>query len=193
MMLGKQDEQSLRLKKSATQLLRMIRFCGYFMLCLALVYFSHSLYCLLSIDVKDFHRYSQDVAYAYEMYWYSVYMERMKVVYAFAMLMISVLVTRITARGHLLSDRHYKQMLIISLTATFLFILPFVYLVWMSYSDMYGSVDGSLMKKHSVLGGYFQDNKHMTALLKFADWMLMMALRTDMGWVGLSLTIFVNS
>jgi hypothetical protein len=33
----------------------------------------------------------------------------------------------------------------------------------------------------------------MTALLKFADWMLMMALRTDMGWVGLSLTIFVNS
>lgn len=176
-------EQSRRLKASAGQLLKIIRCCGYILLFLSFVHFAQSCYCLYSIDLADFTRYTKKSAYAKEMYWYSCQVERMKVFHGFCLLLISGFIARMTARGgNMLTDTHYKKMLMLTIGLSVVFALPFLYVVYASYRSA---------GQTGTFGNRTYDNVHYNALLNFADWLVMMLLRTDMGIWGLCLSIVV--
>ena len=179
-------EQSRRLKASAGQLLRVIRCCGYFLLLLSAVHFVQSCLCLYYISEADFNRFTKSSAYANEMYWYSRQVERMKVFHGFCLLLIAGFISRMTARGgNMLTDTHYKKMLFLTAGLTLIFALPFVYVIYASYRSA-GQTSAGIFGR----GGRY-DNVHMNALVKFADWLIMMLLRTDMGIWGLCLSIVI--
>jgi hypothetical protein len=59
----------------------------------------------------------------------------MKVFHAMVLLSISVFLARMTAIGHLLTDKHFKQILFLTIAVTLLYIVPIVYIARVSYSD----------------------------------------------------------
>ena len=73
--------------------MRLIRCSGIFILLLASLLFVLSAICLMNIDIDDFRRkkyYLKTEAYADEMYWYSLQIERMKVIHASLLLIMGV-------------------------------------------------------------------------------------------------------
>ena len=59
----------------------------------------------------------------------------MKVIHGICLLAISVFFIRITAQGHILTDKHYYKMLFLSLGVTLLYIFPFIYIGYVSFKD----------------------------------------------------------
>ena len=59
----------------------------------------------------------------------------MKVLHATVLLLISAFLARMTAIGHLLTDKHFKQMLFLTFAVTILYVMPIIYIARVSYSD----------------------------------------------------------
>lgn len=177
--------------------MKVIRCSGQYLLFNSGLYFILSLICLLNINVNDFYK-SRIVGktpdYAKEIYWYSLWIERMKVVHSLCLLAISVFLSMMTARNQRLTEQHYKKILMATIFVTVLFFIPFGYIMWASYYDesvknmVFDPEVGDYVFKYDAVN---KDSSHWTALLRFGDWILMMILREDMGIWGLIANVII--
>ena len=117
-------------------MINVIRCCGKYLLLMSLIYCIQSIMCWANISMDDFNRifYARS-AYAQEMFWYSLVIERMKVVHSICLLLISAYLATMTASGQLLTDKHYRQMLWITVTITLFYVMPLFFLVYHSYTN----------------------------------------------------------
>jgi hypothetical protein len=117
-------------------MISVIRCLGKYLLLMSSVYFIQSIICWLNLNPDDFYRiFARNDAYAEEMFWYSMQIERMKVIHAFCLLGISGFLARMTARGQMLTDKHYRQMLWITVGVSILYVMPLFYIGYSSYTD----------------------------------------------------------
>ena len=99
-----------------------------------------------------------------------------------------------TARGQMLTDQHYRQMIFITFGITILYVLPLFYIAYSSYADstykqtIYDDSIGDYRQKNGAT-----DNSHLIALMRFADWLVMVLIRTDMGVVGFCVSLMTQS
>ena len=76
------------------------------------------------------------VEYAMEIYDYSVVIEKMKIVHSLLFFIISLFLIRTTAKYNTLSHRDYLVMLILTIGVTIGFLMPLLFIVYVSYQDV---------------------------------------------------------
>ena len=80
---------------------------GWYLLMLTLIYFIQTIYCIHNLHFIDFAKTFPNARYAEEMYYYSLAIEKMKIVHAISLFIISFFLVRMTAKYHLITERHY--------------------------------------------------------------------------------------
>lgn len=93
-----ENNETQAYRKQAGQLLRVIRCMGWYLLVLALVYFCQTVYCITNLRFIDFAVTFPNPAYAEEMYYYSLAIEKMKIVHCTALFCICIFLVRMTAK-----------------------------------------------------------------------------------------------
>lgn len=108
---------------------------GWYLLVLTSAYFCQTVYCLTNLRFIDFAVTFPNPAYAEEMYYYSLAIEKMKIIHCTALFCICIFLVRMTAKYQLLTEKHYIQMLVLAAFVTMLFIIPVIYIAFISYID----------------------------------------------------------
>lgn len=75
-----------------------------------------------------------------------------------------------------------------------LYVMPLFYIAYSSYADStYKETvwDDNLNDYRKVNGAI--ENPHLIALMRFADWLVMILIRTDMGVIGFCVTLLIHS
>ena len=193
------SERTRKLKRSATQLMQVIRCCGIAILLVASALFTLALVSLLTIDEDDFQQkraYFRTAAYAKEMYWYSLQIERMKVIHASCLVVLGAYIARMTSmKSQQLTDQHYRQILLISLGMFVLFCIPMSFILYTAYYDdskkgmIYDDAAGEYYYSKKAIN---KDSSHITALLRMADWLVGMIFRSDTGLYVMFLQFFLH-
>ena len=115
----------------------------------------------------------------------------MKIVHAILFLTISIFLVRMTAKFRVLTDQHYKSIAYLTFGFTFLYVGPVLFLIILSYS----AAGTSNVDKWQVIGsdGNVRNSSvHWTALVRFADWVFMMVMRSDMGPCGFMIAVVIH-
>lgn len=118
----------------------------------------------------------------------------MKVVHSCCLLLIGLYLARMTAQNQQLTDKHYKQILITTISLTLAFCVPIFFVIVTAYysESTKGMVwDDSAGDYSFASNAVNKDSSHLTALLRFVDWMLMMVIRSDMGVWGFMATVLI--
>lgn len=79
---------------------------------------------------------------------------------------------------------HYMQLLIVSLLVSVLYFLPLIYVAYMSY-------DPSLASDQTVFESK-EESSWERAMVRFASWFFMMLERSDLGKIGVAISIAVH-
>lgn len=74
--------------------------------------------------------------YAQEIFAYSVIIEKMKVMHSILFLVIGVQLIRTSAASFHISESHYRKVLVLSLAVTLLFVIPVLFIIFLSYNDV---------------------------------------------------------
>jgi len=108
-------------------------------------------------------------------------------VHAFCLLGLGVFLARMATGAQQLTQAHYNKILLVTVVFTFAFIVPVGVLFYISYDEQ--SLKNKVwseqqheftFSKHALN----KDNQSFTALLRFADWMLMILIGSEMGkWI----------
>ena len=128
-----EGEAILSLRKESRQLIRAIRLCSLYLLGLTIVYFFHTIYCLVMLDKTEFLALFTNPTYADEIYNYSLAIERMKVVHSLTLASIAVFITLFTYRFKILNQRHYYQLMVATFAVTILFFIPILYIGYCAF------------------------------------------------------------
>ena len=103
-------------------MLKLIKFCGYYLLTLTLIYLGMTIYQLQRLKPDDFIGMFQSHMYDMEVYYYSKKIEWMKVVHALCLASIGGFLVHFTRKFKMLNESHYYQMLALTILVTvFLF------------------------------------------------------------------------
>ena len=66
----------------------------------------------------------------------------------------------------------------LAILVTFLYFLPIAYICWLGYKD--------------TVDAYDDGNRWENSILRFADWFYMILKRTDLGVVGLFISVLIH-
>jgi len=124
------------MRKSVAQLVKLIRCLGWYLLVITFFYLFQTIVCLCYISINDFTPMFTSVDYAIEIFDFSVIIDKMKIVHAVFFLVISLLLIRNNVRYHTLGHRDYLFMLMITIAVTIAFLMPFLFIVYISYRDV---------------------------------------------------------
>ena len=177
-------------RRSAQQLMRVIRCVGWYLFVMTALYTCQTFYCLSAISPDDFRQGFASEEYAQEIYDYSLDIEWMKMVHSSMLLMLSVFLVKTTSANRLLTQSHYRKVLAIAAFVSIIYFVPCLVIGYLSYKDAGDSY--FKMKYANFSSGRKQGNIHEAAMFRFADWMLMMAKRSDHGIGALLFSMLVH-
>ena len=87
-----------------------------------------------------------------------------------------------------LNEKHYYQIMGLTVFVTIIYLFPIVYLMWVSYKD----AGASFIGYHDILQTGETRPRWEIAVTKFVDWMLMMIYRNDLGWTGFIISLLIH-
>ena len=177
----------IALMRESQQMLSLIKFCGYYMLLLTLIYLGLTIYQVKHLKPEDFIGMFVSHPYDYEVYLYSEKIEYMKVIHALSLASIGVFLVYFTRKFKVLNESHYYQILGLTVLVTIIYIFPVIYIAWISYRD----AGLSFLGYHA-----FQEDRSRPqweiAITKFVDWLIMMIYRSDLGLFGFVSSLLVH-
>ena len=139
-----------------------------------------------AINVDDFHDTmgNHDKAYNLSIYEFSLDIERMKLVHAFALLSFSVFIMFKAAkeRGILLKEKHIAQLIFVSWVLFYMYLLSVMYFLYATYSN----------KDFDHHKNYVSNDWFVKSMSRFSLFMTTMLERTDMGPVGLTISCLIH-
>jgi hypothetical protein len=100
---------------------------SYYLFFVCCVYLAQCVYCWVNISEEDFKGMYKKEELGIDFYNYSVEIERMKFVHALCLLFISGYIVGITVKYKILNEKHYYQLLTISVVITLIYFLPVVW------------------------------------------------------------------
>jgi len=115
----------------------------------------------------------------------------MKVFHSLLFLVISVFLIKTTARYNLLTQKHYQIMLLLTVAVTFLFLGPFIFIVYLSYRDV-GSSQNAMNWNNESQDFSKSSDYHWNAIARFGDWFIMMLMRSDLGVWGFLISLVIH-
>ena len=115
----------------------------------------------------------------------------MKVFHSLLFLVISVFLIKTTARYNLLTQKHYQIMLLLTVAVTFLFLGPFIFIVYLSYRDV-GSSKNAMNWNNESQDFSKSSDYHWNAIARFGDWFIMMLMRSDLGVWGFLISFVIH-
>jgi hypothetical protein len=186
-MTGLQGSTIIALMKESQQMLSLIKFCGYYMLLLTLIYLGLTIYQLVNLDANDFIGMFVSHPYDYEVYLYSEKIEYMKVVHAISLACIGVFLVHFTRKFKVLNESHYYQILGLTVLVTIIYIFPVIYIAYISYKD----ASLSFLGYHAYLANTERPQWEI-AITKFVDWLIMIIYRSDFGLFGFVCSLLVH-
>lgn len=186
-MTGLQGGTIVALMKESKQMLKLIKFCGYYLLTLTLIYLSMTIYQLRRLNANDFIGMFQSHIYDMEVYYYSLKIEWMKVVHALCLASIGVFLVLFTRKFKVLNESHYYQILGLTVIVTIVYIFPVIYIGWVTYRD----AGMSFLGYHALLANKDRPQWEI-AMTKFVDWIIMLISRADFGWFGFICGLLVH-
>ena len=124
------------------------------------------------------------------MFEFSKSIEQIKVVHALSLACIGLFLVVFTRKFKVLNKTHYRQMLALTMIVTILYILPIFVICYKSYKDV-EFTDIDLYAGFEVRDSGRSDWEK--AVAKFADWIIMLIYRTDLGWFGVFLSFLIHA
>ena len=191
--LDRLDERRVReLRTEGRQLMKVIRGVGYYLCLLTLIYLSHTIWLLNTLSLPNFRIEFKNEQYAEEIYQYAIAVEWIKIVHAISLVCIAIFIVSVGRGEQMLSERHYLQLLVLTIVITILYFCPLFYIFVFTYRDVGKSVyiENSTNKLR-------EQSQAEWALGRFGEWLIMMLKDTDggnegLGWSGLVFTLCIH-
>ena len=100
---------------------------------LTLVYFVQSVICICYIDASDFSGLFRSAQYSYEVYEYSLLIEKLKVFHALTLASLALFVIMFTQKFRILNEKHYAQLMLAAVLITVVYFIPVVYVAYTAF------------------------------------------------------------
>ena len=170
---------SLALRKESQQFFKVVRCASGYMFFLTLVYFVQSIICIFSLDEKDFRGHMNNAQYGYEIYEYSILIEKLKIFHAITLGSIAFFVLLFTQKFKILNETHYAQLMLAAVLITVVYFIPVAYVAYQAFR-----LAGEVYYEDDQLA-ITSESDWETNMKYMADWFFMMLKRSDLGTFGL--------